>query len=103
MGATPLVGGLLAALLACVRRDAHAQCVQLDEAARVGLVVGAAVLVEGGDGLVEQRIRLRIACDDDHVALVQLDAHPAVHALLRVVDQRLQRDAFRCPPVAGPA
>ena len=43
---------------------------------------------------------LRVAADDDHVALVQLDAHPAVDVGLRMVDQRLQRLALRAPPVA---
>ena len=70
--------------------DAHAQRIELDEAAGVGLVVGAAVFVEGGDVRVEQRIGLRVAADDDDIALVQLEPYPAVDALLRVVDQRLQ-------------
>src|SRR5471032_2969262 len=91
---------LLAALQARVGCDAHAQRVQLDEAAGVGLVVGAAVFVEGGDGHVEQRVGLGIARDDDHIALVEFDAHPAVDGRLRVVDQRLDGDALRRPPVA---
>ncbi len=66
--------------LACtqVGGDAHAQGVQLDEAARVALVVGTGIVLEGGDGRVEQRIGLRVAADDDHVALVQLQANRTV-------------------------
>src|SRR5471030_2637532 len=50
---------LLAAFFARDGGDAHAQGVQLDEAASVGLVVGAAVFVEGGDVHAEQRIGFR--------------------------------------------
>jgi hypothetical protein len=46
---------LLAALQARVGGDAHAQRIQLDEAAGVGLVVGAAVFVEGGDVHIKQK------------------------------------------------
>src|SRR3990167_1471255 len=83
-----------------IGRDAQTQRVELDEARRILLVVGALVVLEGGDGRVEQRVGLRVAANDNHVALVQFDAHPAVHALLGVVDQRLQCLAFRRPPVA---
>ena len=67
---------------------------------RVLLVVGALVVLEGGDGRVEQRVGLRVAAGDDDVALVELEAHPAVDALLGVVDEGLQREALGAPPVA---
>ena len=70
--------------------NAHAQGVQLDETARIALVVGTGIILKGGDGRIEQRIGLRIATDDDHVALVQLQANRAIDGLL-VIDQHLQR------------
>src|SRR6266568_5595474 len=80
--------------------DAQAQGIEANESVGVGLVVGAGIVLEGGDARVEQRIGLRIAADDDDIALVELDADPAVHDLLGVVDQHLQRLALRRPPVA---
>src|SRR4051794_3090880 len=88
-----------AALTASVLRNPHTQCVELDEAAGIGLVVRAAVVVERGDGLVEQGF-LRIPRDHRDAALVQLHTHPAVDLLLRVVDQYLDRTTLRAPPVA---
>ena len=51
-----------------------------------GLVVGAAVLVEGGDVHIKQGVGFGIARHHDHIALVQFDAYPAVDGVLRVVD-----------------
>ena len=51
--------------------------VELDEALGVGLVVGAAVVLEGGDVLVEQGV-VRAASDDVDVALVELEPDSAV-------------------------
>src|ERR1043165_46662 len=70
-------------------RDPHPQRVQPDEARGVGLIVGAFVVLEGGDRRVEQRF-LRRAAGDQHRALVELDAHRAVDRPLRGVDQLLQ-------------
>src|SRR5208282_18847 len=80
--------------------DAQAQGVELDEAAGILLVVGALVVVEGRHDRVEQRIGLRLAADHDHVALVELQSHAAVHRPLRRIDHRLQHDSLRRPPVA---
>lgn len=52
---------LLTAFCAGIRCDTHAQRIQLDKAAGVGLVVGAAVFVEGRDIHVEQRICFGVA------------------------------------------
>jgi hypothetical protein len=52
-GAPPTLRFRLLLLPPRHRRDPHPQRVELDEAAGVGLVVGAAVFVEGGDVLVE--------------------------------------------------
>src|SRR2546428_6584866 len=81
-------------------RDAHSQRVELDEAGGVGLVVSAAVFLEGGDGRVEERVLVGLAADDGDVALVELQAHAAVNAGLRSVDQGLQEFPLRAPPVA---
>src|SRR5690606_1462846 len=75
--------------------DVHAQGVQLDEALGILLVVGAGIVLEGGDVGVERRIVLRLAAGDDDVALVQLEAHHAVHVFLRGIDHRLQHLALR--------
>src|SRR5471032_1416041 len=81
-------------LPAALRGNAQPQGVQLDEAARVGLVVGAAVVFHGGDGLVEERV-LRLASRGEHGALVELHAYPSVHVLLGGVDQTLQKLSLR--------
>src|SRR5574343_522919 len=91
---------LLTAFQAGIGGDAHTQRVQFDEAPGVGLVVGAAVFIEGRNVHVEQRVGFGIARNDDHITLVQLDAYPAVYGGLGVVDQGLQRNALWCPPVA---
>src|SRR4030065_1645193 len=76
------------------RRDPQAQRVELDETARVFLVVGAGVVFKGCDGRVEQRIGLRVAADDADAALVELEPHAAVDMFLGVGDPRLH--AQRC-------
>src|SRR5207302_2645475 len=83
-----------------LRGDAHPQRVQADESGGVGLVVGAAVVLEGRDPRIEERVRLRVAADDGDVALVELEPHAAVHAELRGVDQGLKELPLRAPPVA---
>lgn len=83
-----------------VRRDAHAQGVELDEARCVGLVVRAAIFFESGNIGVEQRL-VGLATGDDHVALVQLQANNAVHVGLGSVDHLLQHQTLRAPPVTG--
>ena len=60
---------------------AQAQGVELDEARRVVLVVGALVVLEGDEVLGVERIGRR-AADDQHVALVQLQSHGAGDELL---------------------
>src|SRR5690606_18764303 len=81
------------AFAAGVFGDAHAQGVQFDEATGVDLVVGAAVVVERGDGLVEQGVG-GIPAYRIYVALVELDPHPAIDGLLGMVDEHLQGLAF---------
>src|SRR6266581_4724417 len=83
-----------------LRRDAHSQRVELDEAGGVGLIVGAAVFLEGGDGRIEERVLAGLAPDDGDVALVELETHRSVYALLRGVDHALEHFPLRAPPVA---
>src|SRR3990167_8605287 len=84
-------------LAAFARSDAHAQGVELDETASVGLVVSTAIFFKGGDIGVEQRI-IRLATSDDHVAFIQFHAHHAVHVGLRRIDHLLQHQTLRAPP-----
>jgi len=51
--------------------DAHAQGIELDEASRVGLVVGTTIIVKGSDGLVKQAV-CRVTGNRVHVAFVKL-------------------------------
>src|SRR5438876_353659 len=74
--------------------DAHAQGIEFDETLGVLLIVRALVVFEGCDRRVEQRTGLRIAAGYDHVALVELEAHRAVHGRLRRVDHRLQQTSL---------
>src|SRR5690606_32907265 len=79
--------------------DAQAQGVELDETGGIGLVVGAGIVLEGGDVGVEQRV-VGLATSNDDVALVQLQAYHAVHRSLGSVDHLLQHQTLRAPPVA---
>src|SRR5690606_38706449 len=54
----------------------------------------------GRDVGIEQRV-VRLAPGNDDVALVQLQAHHAVHVDLGSVDHLLQHQTLRAPPVAG--
>ena len=77
----------------------QAERVQLDEAGRVLLVVGAGVVLEGDDLVGIERFRARPA-DDDDIALVELERDLALDMLLALVDQRLQHLALRREPEA---
>src|SRR5271165_2462877 len=81
------------------RAQTQAQRVQLDEALRVELVVGALVVLERH---MRHRIEAVRALASDHagVALVQLQPHPAGHAVLALVDQRLQHPPLGTEPEA---
>src|SRR3546814_13479677 len=54
-------------------QQAQAERVELDEARRVALVIGARIVLEGHDLLAVERIR-RLAADDMDAALVELQA-----------------------------
>src|SRR3569623_1273115 len=77
----------------------QAQGVELDEARRVLLVVGALVVLERHQRRGIQR-RVALAAGDDDVALVQLEPHRALDHLLRLVARRLQDLALRREPEA---
>src|SRR5690606_5446538 len=82
-----------------LRGDAQAQGVQLDKAFRILLVVGAGIVLKGGNRGIEQAVALGATTRDDDIALVQLQAHFTVDVFLRRVNQLLQRQALRRPPV----
>ena len=65
------------------------QAVEVDEALGGGAVEGVAFTV-GGQALVVQA-PIALAADDGAVALVELQANGAVHALLRVVQECIER------------
>src|SRR5262245_29513744 len=67
---------------------AQAQRVELDEARRVLLVVGALVVLERDQRRRVKRLRT-LAPDHRDVALVELQPHLALDVLLTLVDQRL--------------
>ena len=68
----------------------------LMEAFRVSLIVGAAIVFEGGDLLVEETVGAPAATLD--IALEQLQANIAAHVLLAVVDGDLEHLALGAPP-----
>src|SRR6185437_8047358 len=76
------------------RERAQAQRVELDEAGRILLVVGALVVLEGDEILGVERIG-RGAADHHRIALVELEPDRAGDELLALVDQRLEHLAFR--------
>src|SRR5690606_20138583 len=65
----------------------------------ISLVVGAGIVLEGGDGGVEQGV-VGLATRNDDIALVQLQTYDAVHRGLGRVDHLLQHQTLRAPPVA---
>src|ERR1043165_5947718 len=89
----------LAALIVTFAEETQAECVELDEACRVLLIVGAGVVLEGDDLVGVERFRRR-APDNDDIALVKLEPDLALDMLLAFVDQRLQRPALGREPEA---
>ena len=75
--------------------DTQTQGVQFDETVCVFLVVSTGIVFESGDIGVEQGIVAEFATDDDDVAFVQLEANRTVDVFLCMVNQLLERDAFR--------
>ena len=86
--------GAFAFLRSFVGLNAHSECVELDESRSVSLIVRAAVVVKGGDRLVEQRIGLRLARDHNHSTFVELELDRTIDTRLRLVDERLQQHAL---------
>src|SRR3546814_560147 len=89
----------LSGLLALFREQFQAQSVELDEARRILLVIGAGVVLEGDMALAVEAER-RLAADDAGVALVKLEADGAGDVRLAMVDRRLQHLAFGREPEA---
>src|SRR3546814_15456365 len=83
----------LSGLLSLFREQFQAQSVELDEARRILLVIGAGVVLEGDMALAVEAER-RLAADDAGVALVKLEAAGAGAVRLAMVDRPLQPHAF---------
>ena len=77
----------------------QSQSIQLDETLGVSLVVSPLVLLEGGDGLVEEGV-VGLPPYDLDVALVEPYPDPAIHPGLRVVDGHLEHFPFGAEPEA---
>src|SRR5690554_1571517 len=80
-------------------RNPQPQCIQLDKAFRILLIVRTLVFFKGRNLLVEQGL-FRLPANNVYVTLVQLQANGTVHVFLSLVDQRLQGFTLRGPPVA---
>ena len=90
--------------MCCARRlqiacNAHAQCIELDEASSVGLVVGATVVIEGGDAGVKQAVRQALSAHAHDGAFVEFQAHEPVGRCLGRIDQALQELSLGAEPV----
>src|SRR5687768_16404471 len=79
--------------------NAHPQRVQLDKSSRIGLVIGALVILEGSNARIEQGISLGIPSHHDNIALVELYPHPTIYVDLRHIDQALHHPPFGTPPI----
>src|SRR4051812_22713801 len=71
-----------------LRGDSHPQRVEANEPGGIRLVVGAAVVLEGGDRRIEQRVVVRLPARDHHIALVELEPYAPVYVRLGRVDHR---------------
>src|SRR3546814_6431732 len=76
-------------LLALFREQFQAQSVELDEARRILLVIGAGVVLEGDMALAVEAER-RLAADDAGVALVKIEADGAGDVRL-AIDRKSKR------------
>src|SRR4029450_4569049 len=88
-----------APLIVAFAEEAQAKRVELDEASRVFLVVGAGVVLEGHDLVRVERFRRRAPNDDD-IAFVELEPDLALDMLLALIDQRLKHLALWREPEA---
>src|SRR5262245_49743252 len=84
---------------AALAEKAQAERVELDEASRVLLIVGAGIILESHDRVRVERFRRR-AADDNDVALIELEPDLAFDMLLALIDQRLQHLAIGREPEA---
>src|SRR5215208_8167710 len=80
-------------------KRAQAQGVQADEARSVLLVIGAAVVLKGDEGIGIKRFR-RFAPSNGNVSLIELQPHNALDVLLAPVDQGLEHLALWGEPEA---
>jgi galactose mutarotase-like enzyme len=76
------------------RQGAQTQSIQADETRRIFLVVSATIIFKGHEVVLVKRLRT-LPSTDDHIALVELQAHNPFNMLLAFVDHGLQHFAFR--------
>ena len=84
---TPLLG-----------RDKQPQRIELDEACGIFPAAGTGLVLECGDGCIELRI-IRFTAHHNNAALLEYLAFLTVDVLLRKIDQLLQGQPLRRPPV----
>src|ERR1700754_3283673 len=87
-------GGLQPQLPLALAERAQPQCVKLDEARGVAVIVGDCAFLEGDEILIVERV-LALAADHGGVALVELHPHLTGDILLAEIDRRLQHLALR--------
>src|SRR5260221_1965922 len=86
-------------LAATLFQQTQAQGIQLNEAGRIALVIGAGIFFES-DMLQRIEALRRLAADHGDIALVELQADIAFDMLLRFIDQGLQHLTFGREPEA---
>src|SRR5918995_800941 len=96
-GCDPAASGLMRP--AARGKRAQAQGVQADETRSVLLIIGAAVVLEGDEGIGIKRFR-RFATSYGNVSLIELQPHNALDVLLTPVDQGLEHLALGGEPEA---
>src|SRR5690606_40481154 len=78
-------------------KQTEAECIELDEALSVLLVIGTRVILKGDMGFGVERVGRGAANNRCH-ALVEFQAHCACHHFLALVDKGLKHLALRAPP-----
>src|SRR5215216_2694878 len=96
-GCDPAASGLVRP--ATRGKRSQAQGVEPDETGSVLLIIGAAVVLEGDEGIGIKRFR-RFAAGNGNVSLIELQPHNALDVLLAPVDQGLEHLALGGEPEA---
>ena len=65
-------------IAAAVGSNAQTQGVEFDKALGISLIIGATIIVKGGDIGIKQTVSGRLASDNTDIALVQFNPHLAI-------------------------